>query len=51
MNGFLISIWPLSASGAASGQVGELERLATSASGQSSELASWPLEQVDNTSG
>ena len=52
MSGVLISIWALSASedasGAASGQVGELARLATSASGgasgQSSELASWPLE-------
>ena len=44
MSGVLISIWPLSASGAASGLVGGLARLATSASGQSSELASWLLE-------
>ena len=48
MSGVLISIWPLSASGATSGQVGELARLATSASGgasgQLSELASWLLE-------
>ena len=48
MSGVLISIWPLSASGAASGQVVGLARLATSASGgasgQSSEIASWPLE-------
>ena len=47
MSGVLISIWPLGASGDASGQVDELERLATSASGgasgQSSWLASWPL--------